>query len=134
MGGQAQPAAQVAGRALVIVDQGRLLLQRQPKDAPAYANMWDLPQVAVDAGAAPEDAALEVARAELGITVTAFSLLAAGDDLVGDQCWRRLVYRVDGFEGEVGVHDANRRWFSEKEFADVFQLNPLVAAVPVFGG
>ena len=118
--------------AAVLVEDGKVLLQRQPKDATSYANMWDLPSADVAAGTSPEDALL-AAASSLGIQVKSFSLLSAGDDLVEDGCWRRFVYRVDVFEGELDRKDANLRWYSEKEFADVFQLNPQVTTVPVFG-
>ena len=116
---------------LVIVHDGKLLLQRQPKDATAYANTWDLPGAEVPAGA-PEDVVADAAREQLGIEVTSFVLLSAGDDLVEDACWRRFVYRVRAFDRDVSITDASLRWYSEKEFADVFQLNPLVASIPVF--
>ena len=117
---------------MVVSRDGKVLLQRRGKDAATYANMWDLPQADVAEGGSPEDTLLATVGAELGIEVSSFSLLAAGDDLVEGACWRRFVYRVDSFEGEVTIKDATLRWYSETEFADVFQLNPLVATVPVF--
>jgi ADP-ribose pyrophosphatase YjhB (NUDIX family) len=127
---QHRPAHTTA--AMVILRDGKVLLVRQPKDAVAYPNMWDLPHGRVAAGDSVEDSLLATARAELGIEVTAFSLLAAGDDLIGESCWRRLVFRVAAFDGDIDVKGGNRRWYSEREFADVFQLNPLVTLVPVF--
>ena len=119
--------------AMVMIRDGKVLLRRHAKDVPAYANMWDLPVADVADGDSPEDSLLAIARAELGIGVTSFALLSAGDDLVEDACWRRFVYRVTAFEGDIAATDGSWRWYSEKEFADVFQLNPLVATVPVFG-
>ena len=113
---------------LVLVHDGKVLLQRQPKDAVAYANTWDLPTA--DAVGAPEDAVLEGAQERLGVEVTAFSLHSAVDDVVGEDCWRRFVYRVESFTGEVVIKDAGLRWYTEKEFADVFQLKPAARRYP----
>ena len=119
---------------MVVLLDGKVLLQRRSKDEAVYANMWDLPWQEVADGASPEDAFLAMARTELGIEVTSFALLSAGDDVVEGACWRRFVYRVNACDGDLEGKDASRRWYSEKEIADVFQLNPLVATVPVFEG
>ena len=118
--------------AMVLVREGKVLLKRQSKDAAAYANMWDLPRTDAMDGVSPEDALLTGLAADLGINVTSFSLLSAADDLVEGACWRRFVYRVTAFEGDLESKDVTARWYSEKEFADVFQINPLVLTVPIF--
>lgn len=111
--------------AVILIRDDAVLLQRNAKDAPAYASMWDLPRLAVGADG-PEAAVISGAESSWGFKPVSFHLVGAGDDLVDGQCWRRFIYRVSEWQGDPAPAEL-QRWYSRREFADVFQLNPLAA-------
>ncbi len=119
----------------VLIREGKVLLLRHGKDAEFFAGTWDLPLLHGAVGDTPEDLLVDGMREQLGIEVSGFHLHTVRDsvDERTGQVLRRFVFRVHDHTGEIKT-DGTRRWYSEKEFADVFQLNPVVAGIDLFGG
>ena len=118
--------------ALLLDDDERILLERRGRDHEGYLGLWDLPLIAVPAGAVPEDVVLERAIEEFGVQPDSLFLETVQDDCHEGVNYRRFVFRL-GFAGDVRLTSA-MRWYTRKELGEVFQLNPLVAVLPAFGG
>ena len=111
--------------AAILTDaNGTLLVRRSDPEGP-YTGLWDRPLFQVGAES-PEDKLVSGLREEFGIEVESFSLDTVQDDVHEDVFYRRFVFRVGSYVGQVKT-DNSMRWYTDAEIRDVFQLNPLVS-------
>lgn len=112
-----------------LLAEGKLLLERRPKDAPVYPGRWDTPGGHVEEGEAPEEALVRELREELGIGPLRFRLGAVQDDVEQGTglFYRHFVYLVLDWVGEPRSREGRKiRWFSLDEAEALRDLNPLV--------
>lgn len=102
------------GVGAAILRNGKLLLIRRRR-APE-AGFWSLPGGKVDPFETIADAARREITEELGIRLTALSLLCVVDHMADDQHWVAPTFLAENFEGEPAILEPDKHseigWFA----------------------
>lgn len=115
--------------AALLVEDGRLLLEKRPGGERPAAGLWDTPGGHVEEGEAPEVALVRELAEELGIRATRFKLATVQDeqDRPTGHLYRHFVYIVLDWKGHVTPREGQHlAWHALDEVLALPALNPLV--------
>ena len=122
-------SAHGATSAGLLIDSGRVLLEKRPDDARVTPGVWDTPGGHIEDGERPEAALIRELEEELSIKVQEFTLALVRDvwEEEASALYRHYVYSVTKWLGEItpleGQHIA---WFLIADVPSLAPLNPLV--------
>ena len=95
----------IGAGAVILDDQGRLLLVKRVKDP--EASHWGVPGGKLDWGEAARACAEREIAEELGIRIVAGPVLAVTDMIAADYHWVAITYRAGTFQGEPVIQEAH---------------------------
>ncbi len=99
-------------------DQGKVLLQKRPKDANRFPDSWGLFGGGLKPGESPEDALRREVREELGLQLGHFDLVSEHPYVLRDLGERGKIYAFEAYfdESELRLYEGQEMaWFRPEE-------------------
>ncbi len=113
---------------VLLVRDGRVLLERRPDDAAVSPGLWDSPGGHVEAGETPEATLRREMREELGIRLRAprLHVTLSERERASGRLYRHHVFVAAACEGEPAALEGQRiAWFTLDDALALPDLNPL---------
>jgi 8-oxo-dGTP diphosphatase len=112
-------ASNITARAVILDEQGHMLIVRRSATDPFHPGTWDIPGGQVEHGEDVQAAATRETQEEVGLALLRPVLLFATSDMRGDvsKSWLFYTARLDSKNGEVVLSDEHDeyKWIRPEE-------------------